>query len=498
MQTENVSGSGTAAAPESPTQGGAGAQGLSFFALLALVVGSMIGGGIFSLPQNIASVAAPGPIIIGWTITGVGMVCLALVYQFLSMRKPNLDNGIYAYARAGFGDFVGFNSAWGYWLSAFIGNVGYLVLLFSTLGKFFPIFEGGNTLPAIIGASVVLWATHALVIRGVQTAALVNTITTVAKIVPLAVFIIIVAFGFHYDLFTLDFWGSESADLGSIAEQTKSMMMVTVWVFIGIEGASIYSKRAAKRSDVGKATVLGFVFMLALLVAVNLLSLGVMKRAEVAGLPDISMGDVLAEVVGPWGSWLISIGVLISLIGALLAWILLCGETMQVPGSDGTMPKFFGKLNSHGAPANALWVTNILCQLFLLSTFFSNDVYLGMATLAAALILVPYLLSAGYALMVTLRGDTYTGELAKGRTRDLVVSIIATIYGFWLIYAAGIENLLLAALLYVPGAAVYIWARREKGEKTLFRGYELLILAVMVVAAVAAIVLIARGELSLI
>ncbi|WCZ33214.1 arginine-ornithine antiporter [Corynebacterium massiliense] len=489
----------TASLPDPPEGSGRASEagGLAFPALLALVVGSMIGGGIFSLPQNVASAAAPGPIIIGWVITGIGMVCLALVYQFLSRRKPELDNGVYAYARAGFGNYVGFNSAWGYWLSALIGNVGYLILLFSTLGKFFPVFEGGNTVPAVILASVLLWAVHFLVISGVQTAALINTITTVAKIVPLAVFIVVVAIGFNYDLFTMDFWGSE-ASLGSVSEQTKSMMMITVWVFIGIEGASIYSKRAKNRSDVGKATVTGFLFMLALLVAVNLLSLGVMQRSDIANLPDVSMADVLAEVVGPWGAWLISIGVLISLIGALLSWILLCGETMQIPGSDGTMPKFFGKLNKHDAPANALWVTNAITQLFLITALFSDNVYLSMATLAAALILVPYLLSAGYALMVTVRGDTYTGKMAKGRVRDLIISLVATVYGLWLIYAAGPSNLLLSALLYLPGAAVYIWAKREKGAKHYFKPYELIILAVLAIAAVAALWMLATGSLSLV
>ena len=201
--------------------GPAAPGGLSFFALLALVIGSMIGGGIFSLPQNIAAAASAGPTIIGWIITGTGMVCLALVYQFLSARKPQLDNGIYAYARAGFGDYIGFNSAWGYWLSALIGDVGYLILLFSTIGKFFPIFEGCNTIPAIICASILLWAIHFLIIRGIQTAAMINTITTVAKIVPLLVFIVICAIGFKYDLFAIDFWGAD-AGLGDVLTQTKT------------------------------------------------------------------------------------------------------------------------------------------------------------------------------------------------------------------------------------------------------------------------------------
>ena len=129
-------------------------------ALVALVVGSMIGGGIFSLPQNMAASADVGAVLIGWAITAVGMLTLAFVFQTLANRKPDLDGGVYAYAKAGFGDYMGFSSAWGYWISAWLGNVGYFVLLFSTLGYFFPVFGEGNTVAAVIGASVLLWAVH--------------------------------------------------------------------------------------------------------------------------------------------------------------------------------------------------------------------------------------------------------------------------------------------------------------------------------------------------
>ena len=119
--------------------------GLGLAALTALVVGSMIGSGIFALPSQMAASAAPGPLLIGWVITGVGMLMLAFVFQNLVSRKPDVDGGVYGYARAGFGDYIGFTSAWGYWVSAWVGNVGYLVLLASTLGYFWPTFEGGNT-----------------------------------------------------------------------------------------------------------------------------------------------------------------------------------------------------------------------------------------------------------------------------------------------------------------------------------------------------------------
>lgn len=134
--------------------------------LVALVVGSILGSGIFGLPQNMAVGAAAGAIVVGWLVTGVGMLSLALVYQILALRKPLLNNGVYAYARAAAGDYVGFNSAWGYWVSAWIGNVGYLVAAFAALGYFSPAFGEGNMLAAVIGASVVLWMVHLLVLRG--------------------------------------------------------------------------------------------------------------------------------------------------------------------------------------------------------------------------------------------------------------------------------------------------------------------------------------------
>ncbi len=124
-------------------------QKLKIGALIALVVGSMIGGGIFSLPQNMAASASAGAVLIGWVITAIGMLTLAFVFQTLANRKPDLDLGIYAYAKAGFGDYMGFSSAWGYWISAWLGNVSYFVLLFSTLGYFFPVFGEGNTPIAI-------------------------------------------------------------------------------------------------------------------------------------------------------------------------------------------------------------------------------------------------------------------------------------------------------------------------------------------------------------
>ena len=480
---------------------------LKLGSLTALVIGSMIGGGIFSLPKDMASGAEVGAILIGWAITAVGMLALAFVFQTLANRKPDLDNGVYTYAKAGFGNYLGFSSAWGYWISAWVGNVAYLMLLMNTLGYFFPALKTTITDPVthevtssvsvwgIALASVLLWSMHMLVLRGVKTAAFINTIITIAKVIPLFAFIIILLFSFKLDIFTTDFWGTKSPDLGSVMTQVKSMMLVTVWVFIGIEGASVYSASAEKRTDVGKATILGFLSVLSLLILVNVLSAGVMKQPELAGLENPSMAHVLAHVVGPWGATFISVGLGVSLLGALLAWTLFAAETLYVASKDGTVPAFFHRENKNAAPINALWATNIGMQIFLILNLFSAGSYQKMVALATSMILIPYLFSAAYAALLTVRKETYDKD-PQDLGKDSIIAWVATVYGVWLLYAAGVEYLLLSMLLYAPGTFVYIWARKEN-KQVVFSAVEKLYVAAVFIGAIVAVVGLAQGKLSL-
>ena len=175
---------------------------------MALVVGSVLGSGIFGLPQNMAAGAGAGAIVIGWAFTGAGMLLLALTYQMLAPRKPALDNGVYAYARALSGEYVGFNGAWGYGVSAWIGNVGYLLAAFGALGYFYPAFGEGNTPAAVAAASVVVWAVHELVLRSIQGAAVLNAVVTLAKLMPRLLFIALAGTAFQASTFRLDFWGT--------------------------------------------------------------------------------------------------------------------------------------------------------------------------------------------------------------------------------------------------------------------------------------------------
>ncbi|MDX8535593.1 arginine-ornithine antiporter [Mesorhizobium sp. VK25A] len=452
--------------------------------LTALVIGSMVGSGVFSLPQNMAAGAGPLAILIGWAITAVGMLALVFVYQSLAVRRPELDAGPYAYARAGFGPFIGFNSAWGYWISAWVGNVSYAVVVFSALSYFFPAFGDGNTWQAVLGASILLWAIHFLILAGIRQAAIVNTMVTVAKIAPVVLFVGVVAVAFKLNVWSLDFTGLGNASLGTIAAQVKSTMLVTLWVFIGIEGASVFSARAERRKDIATATVLGFFTCLALYALVSLLSLGVLSQPELAALKNPSMAGVLEAVVGPWGAVLINLALVVSVVGAFLSWTLLAAEIPHVAGKDGTMPKFFGRESERGVPSTSLLITNLLVQAFLVITLFAQSTYQALFYIASAAILVPYIFSGAFAAKLALTGESY--QSGEGRTAPLVAGIVATIYGLWLVYAAGPAYLFMCAILYAPGIVFYIWARREAHQHA-FHPVEAVIAAALVAVAILAV-----------
>ncbi len=468
---------------------------LSLFSLSALVIGSMIGAGIFSLPRTFANATGPFGALVAWSIAAGGMYMLARVFQSLAERKPDLDAGVYAYARAGFGDYPGFLSAFGYWISSCIGNVSYWVLIKSTLGAFFPIFGDGNTPTAIMVASIGIWVFHFTILRGVQQAAFINTIVTIAKVVPILTFIVILAFSFKANLFAANFWGGENMPDTGLFDQVRKTMLVTVFVFIGIEGASVYSRYAKKRSDVGAATIIGFLAVTTIMVLVTLLPYSVMARAEIAGMRQPSMAAVLEAVVGHWGAIFISLGLLVSVLGAYLAWSLICAEVLYTAAKTRDMPSLFATENANKAPSAALWLTNIVVQLFVISTYFSRDAFSLMLNLTSSMSLIPYAFVTLYGVLLARRGETYDVR-PQERPRDLSFAGIATIYTLFMLFAGGLRYLLLAAILYAPGTALYIWSRREQDRK-IFTPIELGIFCVLILGCGIGLYALATGGIAL-
>jgi arginine:ornithine antiporter / lysine permease len=360
---------------------------------------------------------------------------------------------------------------------------------------FFPIFGGGNTVIAVVLSSIILWAVHFMILRGVKEAAGINSIVTIAKIVPICVFIVMLALAFNTDRFVASFWGGGAYSFGEVFGQVRSTMLVTVFVFIGIEGASVYSRYARRREDVGIATVFGFLGVLCLLVLVTLLPYGVLDRTELGALRQPSMAGVLEAVAGSWGAKFISAGLLISVLGAYLAWSLLAAEMLFAAAKNEVMPKVLARENQNEVPAAALWLTNIMVQLFLIVTLFAREAFNLALSLTSAKTLIPYVLVAAYALKLASQGETYEPG-AREQRRDRVYAGLATLYTLFMLVAGGLKYVLLAAILFAPGTILFLIARREQG-KSVFTSREWLLFAAVVAGAVIGIYGLATGLITI-
>ena len=456
-------------------------------ALTALVISSMIGSGIFSLPQNMSAVAGSQALLIGWLITGVGIIFLGLSFACLAKLRPDLDGGIYTYARDGFGDLMGFFSAWGYWLCTTIGIVSYLVVAFEAVGTFTDtpeqvIFGKGNTFWAFLGESAIAWLIYLLVASGIKQAAGVNLVATFVKLFPLVVFIGLAAYFFNSDIFQADWQGaslatSENPDT-SIMSQVKNTMLITLWVFTGIEGAAVLSKHARHRADVGKATVIGVLIALVLYVAITVLAQGVMPRADIAALSNPSMAGILEYMVGHWGKVLISVCLIVSVLSSYLSWTLYATEIPHLGAKNGAFPAAFIKLNKNEVPHHSLLFTTLTVQLCLFLVWQTGNSYEALLMISTSMILVPYFLIGAYLLKLA-----FTQNLAM---RYKLIGLVATVYAAWIVYAAGVEYLLLSVLLYLVGTLLFLHSQRKHHGSWQFTGYEkgiLLVLAVLSVPA---------------
>lgn len=463
-------------------------KGLGVFALAAIVVSSMLGGGIYSLPQNMAAGASAGAVLLAWLITGIGIFFIARTFSILSMAKPNLTTGIYSYSRAGFGPYVGFTIGWSYWLCQVCGNVGYAVITMDALNYFFPpYFAGGNNFASIIGGSLLIWGFNFLVLRGVKQASYINLIGTIVKIVPLILFILIMLFVFHYTRFDFDFWGeaiTTKAKLGGLSTQIKSTMLVTLWAFIGIEGAVVMSNRAKTQNDVGKATILGFVGCLVIYILLSLLPFGFMSQEQLAHIPNPSTAGVLEAVVGRWGAWLMNIGLLVSVLTSWLAWTMVTAEIPQAAAANGTFPRAFQTENENGSPSVSLWVTSIAMQLFMLLVYFSNNAWNTMLSITSVMVLPAYFASCAYLWKICEDGE-YPGDIVYKRSGALITAILGSLYALWLIYAAGLNYLLMAVIIIALGIPVYMWASKENETRAFTRNEGILAWALIIIAVFA-------------
>lgn len=470
-------------------------RNLGVFPLAMFAVGLTLASGVFSLSGDFAKSGAHTlATLIGWAICGVGMFALTMAFFKLSVVKKNLTSGIYSYANEGFGNYVGFNSAWGYWMSAILAQISFIALLFETIGNFVPAFGNGANLLSIVVASVVVWALSLLVLRGVNQAVILNAIVVIAKAIPVIVVVIAIIVGgaFKWDVFVDNFSGTGELTL---LEQVKGTVYTTVWIFIGIEGAVVISGRGKNTKISGQATIISFASLFILYVIISVLSMGVMPAKQLAELPNPSLGGVLETVVGPWGATLVNIGVIISLGGALFSYTILCVDSAFGPAEYEAFPAILARKNKNGAPTWSVIISGLIIQLFIIIMYLNNATFQALYALSTSAIMVPYVLSAFYYFKVVMNGEDKEFEGGK-RFVPWLIAIGASVYGFWLLYASGTTYILIASLLYAPGTIMYIYNRHKRGKK-IFDGIgSVIVCVVLVVAAIISIVLTANGTLA--
>jgi len=294
------------------------------------------------------------------------------------------------------------------------------------------------------------------VLRGVQTAASINLLATLGKLVPLLLFVVLAVLAFNYDRFHFDFSG---LSLGvPLWEQVKQTMLLTLWVFIGVEGAVVVSSRAKHKKDVGRATLLAVLAALLVYLLVTLLSLGIVPRAELAEMRNPSMAGLMTRLTGSWGNAIIVVGLIISVCGAYLSWTIMAAEVPFIAAQQGAFPRSIARQNARNAPAASLWLTNGSIQVCLILIALTGADYNTLLTIASEMILVPYLL-VGLYLIKVVKGQQKPWALAVG--------VGASLYGIWLLYASGPLHLFTSVVLYAPGILLFIFARRRGHEVAL-------------------------------
>ncbi|EOH92521.1 arginine-ornithine antiporter [Enterococcus villorum] len=467
--------------------------GISKWGLVALVVSSSIGSGVFGITSDLASAAAPGPAIISWVIVGIGILALVLSLNHLGEKRPDLDGGIFGYAKASFGELGGFISGWGYWLSAWLGNVAFATMMMSAIGEFFPLFKGGQNIPSILFASMFIWGLTFLVNNGIESASFINMIVTICKLVPLFLFIVFMIVAFKLNVFTADFWGNVSDNLmngakneASIWLQIKGCLMVMMWVFVGIEGASVLANRAKKRSDAQQATIIGLLCLLFIYILASLLPYGVLSQSELASISQPAMANILKGVVGSWGAMLINIGLIISIIGSWLSWTMLPAETTMLMAKDGLLPKFWGKTNSKKAPTYSLVLTAALTNLFLLTFLFTDYAYQFAYSLCTAAILICYLLVGIYQVQFSFQQKDH---------KQMIIGGIAVVFELMGITLAGFSYVLLCSIAYLPGFYFYWKACQETNHQISTK--EKIMIGLMSSGAILSIILLVSGIITI-
>ncbi|HMM20982.1 MAG TPA: amino acid permease [Selenomonadales bacterium] len=427
-------------------------QGLGLAAATALVMGNMIGSGIFMMPNTLANASGPGASLLAWVLTGIGSIVLALTFANLGSRYPK-TGGPYAFSKLAFGEFTGFINAWSYWLGAIVGNAAILTAFASYLSFFFPVIKENNLL-AFLVTSAGLWLITWINIRGVREAGLLTLVTTVLKVLPLLVFVAIGARYFDLSIAGPMFPESKGMETLSFAATN------TLWAFIGLESATVAAGEIKNpQRNVRLSTIWGIGLTTALYLAISLVAMGTMGQAELAA-SNSPLADIINLHFGSWGSGFIALGALVSTFGATIGWVLSTARMSFAAAEDGLLPKSLGAVHSRFAtPHISLIVSGILANLVLALNYVDSltTAYNFMILLATLAFLPPYVFAAAAEIiLLTKRSAAFSvGTFIKSS----FLSLVGFAYALWAIYGSGAEAVMYGFLLILAGIPVYLYMK---------------------------------------
>lgn len=424
-------------------------RSLGLWMCTALVVGNMIGSGVFLLPSTLAPYG--GISIIGWLVSTAGALCLALVFARLGAVIPKIG-GPYAYAREGFGDFGGFLVAWSYWISIWTTNAALAVAFVSYSTVFVPALGSSAALGGLASMGI-LWTLTLVNARSVRGAGHVQVVTTVLKILPLAAIALFGFFAFDPTHFT-PFNPSGTSSMAAISVTVT----LTLWAFLGLESSTIPAGDVEDPArTVPRATILGTLFAAVVYIVCTVAVMGIISPADLAS-SNAPFADAASRLWGSPGRIIIGAGAAISCFGALNGWVLLAGQMPRAAALDGLLPERFARLNRNGTPVFGLIVSSVISTILIgINTGGLVNTFRNLILLATLATLVAYVLSSMTAFMLALRDrDTAGAGPQSGR---LLIALLAFGFSVWAIIGAGQFTVFWGFVMIVLGFPVYALMR---------------------------------------
>lgn len=430
-------------------------QKIGLVTATSLVIGNMIGAGIFLVPATLANYGSIS--ILGWIFTAAGALVLAKIFSNMSKIFVNKSGGPYAYSKAGFGDFIGFLVAWGYWISIWVSNAALAIAIIGALSVFFPVLETSPILAVTISLSFI-WLLTWINNRGVKSSGKIQVITTILKLLPLIFVILAGIFFFDIDNFP-DF--NLTGDSNWVA--LSSAAAITLYAFLGIESASVPAENiVTPEKTIPRATMLGTaiatcVYIFGTVVLFGILPIEILRDSPA---PFAEAGKIIG---GDYAGYFVAAGAAISAIGCLNGWILLSGQLPMATAKDNMFPRIFKRENKKGAPYLGVFIGSALTSILLLMNLTDGliEQFTFILNLTVLTALIPYLFVAAAYVIVLIEKKYYINNFIKTFT----LGTLGFSYSIWAIFGTGSETVFYGFLLLLSGIPFYVlmhWNKREK------------------------------------